>query len=384
MRAPLLLPISIALLAAFPALAQDAPRVLFCSGPCFAVDANGVRTPAPKGTELRLDQRFETGPGAYAQVKLGPDAAMALGDGARVRFDQKNFRDRLIVSLDLGRVRMIGGEAIGKPVTRPVELHTPDGVFVLRNADIEARKVPAGGAAAAMTSVRVNAGEATLRTSQGDALVGKNVVQGVAAGKVVGNVTVPSPSVALPPVREHAALPSPVSGPLALPSMDFAVPPVLRSRELLPTRLVETAKLPPIASLPGATPTLGGPSRAGPTAPKPVLPRGELVPQLPIVTPTGEIKTLTTYVLTDPMLTTSATTSSLQLIDTSTTLSTSSLTSINLTTTTSTSLTDSTVTKISTSPTLVTTTTTTTSTLTTSPLITTTTQPITISPILIR
>ena len=380
MRAPLLLPLSIALLSAFPALAQDAPRVLFCSGPCFAVDANGARTPAPKGTELRPDQRFETGPGAYAQVKLGPDAAMALGDGARVRFDQKNFRDRLIVFLDLGRVRMIGGEAIGKPITRPVELHTPDGTFVLRNADIEATKV-AGSASLAMTSFKVNAGEASLRTGQGDSPVAKGVVQGITRDKLVVGAALPSPTMTFAPPREHAALPSPVGGAIAV--VDSAPPTVLRGGDLMP-KVLQLAANPTIITPPPGTGLIStrGPTGLVATPPKPVVPVGELIPRLPVITPTGELKTLTTYVLTDPVLTTSSTTSSLELIGTSTTLSTSNLSSISLTTT-STSLTDTTVTKISTSPTLVTTTTTTTSTLTTSPISNTTIQPITISPILI-
>jgi hypothetical protein len=372
MRAPLLLPISIALLAAFPALAQDAPRVLFCSGPCFAVDANGVRTPAPKGTVLRPNQRFETGAGGYAQIKLAPDTAMALGESARVRIDQTRLQEPVIVNLDLGRARMLLRE-VGKPI-RPIELHTADGKFLLRDVDVEIRKSQIAAVGSNVTVVKVNAGDAMLRAPQGDISVGKGDLQGIAGGKVLPQ-PIPRTEIALtpPPTRVAMPLDQPVAT-IRLP--DIAVAASLRG-ELAVSPTVR--RLPPTVTAPLPGSIADAPIR-------PVLTTGELVPYTPVITSTGEVKTLTTYVLTDPVLSSTSltTTKSLELVDTSTSLSTSSLSSINLTTTTSTSLTDTTTTMISTSPTLVTTTTTTTSTLSTSPITTTTIQPITISPILIR
>jgi hypothetical protein len=363
MRTPLLLPISIALLSAFPALAQDAPRVLFCSGPCFAVDANGVRTPAPKGTTLRPNQRFETGSGAYAQIKVGGDAAMALGEGARVRFEQ--LGEGMVVNLDLGRMRMIR-ESIGKP-TRPIELNTADGRFVLRDADVEFRKSQIAAAGANLTTVKVNAGGAFLRVPQGDIAVGKGDVQGIAAGKVVN---MPNYQLAIPvPPRQQIS--TPITLPAGAPPPDVAAVPSLRDLPLSPS----IRPLPPSVTAPLPGTIANAPIR-------PVLTIGEVIPYTPVITTTGEIMTLTSYVLTDPALTTSTTTKSLELLDTSSTLSTSSLSSISLTTT-STTLTDTTVTKYTTSPTTLTTTTTTTSSLLTSPTTTTTIQPITISPTLI-
>jgi hypothetical protein len=351
MRAPLLLPISIALLSAFPALAQDAPRVLFCSGPCFAVDANGVRTPAPKGTELRPNQRFETGPGGYAQLKLGADAAMAVGDGARVRFQPAPMQEPMIVNLDVGRARMLLRDGIGKP-TRPIELNTADGRFLLRNADVEVKRTQLANTGN-VTVMKVNAGQAQMRTGSTWTPVATSTVQGVSAGKIISQPIASTEMAPAAPVTRLTAAPTPAP----VPHVQIGLPTI---RPLPPTVT---------AALPGSIAA---------ASPRPVLPRGELIPIQPIITPTGELKTLTNYVLTDPVLTTSTSTRSLELIDTSTT----SLSSISLTTT-STSLTDTTVTKLTTSPTTLTTTSTTTSTLTTSPLTTTTIQPITISPTLI-
>jgi hypothetical protein len=364
MRAPLLLPISLALLASFPALAQDAPKVIFCSGPCFAVDANGVRTPAPKGTELRPDQRFETGPGAYAQVKLGPDAAMALGDGARVRFDQKNFRDSLIVSLDVGRVRMIGGEAIGKPMTRPVELHTADGSFALRNADVEVKKSGTPNTPSALTMMKVNAGDARLRSGRTEVVVPKDGVRGFTAGKPVTRPIAITEIALRPPAR---AVTQPVAV-VPLPNVAIAAP--LRG-DLAVAPIVQPLPRTLTGELPG--------SIVYEPLTKATVSMGDIIPTMPIITPTGEIKTLTTYVLTDPVLTSSTTTTkSIELLDTSTTLSSTSLSSISLTTVSTTS-TDTTLTKLTTSPTTLTTTTTTTSTLSTSPTISTITAPLTLT-----
>jgi hypothetical protein len=187
----------------------------------------------------------------------------------------------------------------------------------------------------------------------------------------------------------------PISQPIARTEMQLLPPPTRavtpREQPLATLRLPDVAAAPPLrgADLP-VTPsikplpqTVARPLPGTiPDAPlKPVVAFGDLVPRLPIITPTGEIKTLTTYILTDPVLTsTSTSTTSLQLLDTSTTLSTSSLTSISLTST-STTLSGTTTTSLTTSPTLLTTTTTT-STLSTAPITTTTIQPITLTPTL--
>jgi hypothetical protein len=204
MRAPfLLLPIAFTTLASMPAVAQEAPRVIFCTGPCFAVDQDGVRTPAPKGTTLREGQRLETGPSAYAQLKLGSDAAVGVGERARVRFDQTGLRDRDVVILDQGRIRMVGGEALGKAATRGVELRTFDGIFALRNADIEVKTSPplAGGTDASFTVVKLNAGDARLLNPQGDIAITKASVQGVTAGKIVTDRPISVADVALQQAR---------------------------------------------------------------------------------------------------------------------------------------------------------------------------------------
>ena len=184
---------------------QDAPRVLFCAGPCFAVDADGVRAPAPKGTTLRPNQRFETGEGAYAQLRLGPDAVIGVGDNARVRFEQ--LPGGPVVNLDLGRLRMIR-ESSGRP-TRPIELNTPDGSFLLRDADVEIKKSPMTSVGANVTAVKVNAGEALLRSPQGDVPVGKENVQGVIGGNVLSQPIPPSEIVLVAPPTGVAA-PAPI------------------------------------------------------------------------------------------------------------------------------------------------------------------------------
>src|SRR5712664_1446947 len=145
MRAPfLLLPIALSTLASMPVAAQEAPRVIFCMGQCTAIDEKGIRTPAPKGTQLRENQRLETGPGTYAQLKMGHDVALGVGERAQVRFDQKSVRGGDVVILDQGRIRMLDGVTIGKPVNRTLELRTTDGRFALRGADIEVKAPPRG------------------------------------------------------------------------------------------------------------------------------------------------------------------------------------------------------------------------------------------------
>jgi hypothetical protein len=179
MRKPLLLaPIALALAIPLTAASQDAPRVLFCSGGCFAVDAKGVRTPAPKGTVLRPGQRLETSAGAYAQVKLSPATAVGISEQASIRLDQN------AVVLDQGRIRMVGAQAFGKPITQPVELRTLDGTVVLRGADIEAKKTDIG--RATPTLVRVNAGDARLGKGPGEIRLPTQAVQGITTGKLAG------------------------------------------------------------------------------------------------------------------------------------------------------------------------------------------------------
>jgi hypothetical protein len=232
----LLLPIAFTTLASIPALAQEAPRVIFCTGSCVAVDQNGVRTPAPKGTTLREGQRLETGAGAYAQLKLGQDAALGVGERAQVRFDQRSVRDRDLVMLDQGRIRMLSGEAIGKAATRALELRTQDGTFALRGADIEARSSQGtAGAGSGLTVVKVNAGDARLLNPQGGIAISKDSVQGIAAGNVVTDKSISVADVALTLSRPGVAaatptalLPEPIRN-LNLPAPTLPLPgPIVR------------------------------------------------------------------------------------------------------------------------------------------------------------
>ena len=201
MRKPTaLLPLALLTLAAFPAAAQEVPRMLFCMGQCYGVQENGVRIPLTKGTELAPGLRLETGPDSYAQVKLGRHTVCGIGERARVRFDQR-VRDRDVVILDQGRIRVIGGDAIGQPDTRPVELHTIDGNFVLRSADIEVKTLPkTGDTVSSPTLVKLNIGEARL----GDLPMTKEGVQGIVGGKILDRA-IPIGDIALPTPRREAA-----------------------------------------------------------------------------------------------------------------------------------------------------------------------------------
>ena len=195
-----LIPIALLTIAAFPVAAQEMPRVLFCMGQCFGVDEAGHRVPVNKGTRLAPGLRLETGPDSYAQVKIGADTACGIGERSRVRFDQR-VRDRDVVILDEGRIRLIGGEAIGRPGLRPVELHTADGKFDLRSADIEVKTLPkTADAPQAPTLVKLNLGEARL----GDVLMTKEAVQGVVGGKILER-TIPIGEIALPTPRREVA-----------------------------------------------------------------------------------------------------------------------------------------------------------------------------------
>lgn len=212
-----LLPLALLMLVACPAAAQEVPRVLFCMGQCFGVDDKGTRIPVTKGTELAPGLRLETGPNSYAQVKLGRDSAFGIGGSARVRFDRR-VPDRDIVILDQGRIRIVGGEAIGRPGTRPVELHTIEGNFVLRNADIEVKTLPkTADTTPAPTLVKLNLGDARM----GDLQVSKDSVQGFVGGKLLERA-IPIGDIALAPRREVAPAPGTEPQPLVkqvLPSI---------------------------------------------------------------------------------------------------------------------------------------------------------------------
>ena len=202
-----LIPLALLAIAAFPAAAQEMPRVLFCMGECFGVDEAGKRVPVTKGTRLAPGLRLETGPDSYAQVKIGTDTACGIGERSRVRFDHRVL-DRDVVILDQGRIRVIGGEAIGRPGLRPVELHTTDGKFDLRSADIEVKTLPkSADAPQAPTLVKLNIGEARL----GDVALTKEAVQGVVGGKVlertiaIGEIALPTPSREAAPAKTGEA-----------------------------------------------------------------------------------------------------------------------------------------------------------------------------------
>lgn len=383
MRALLLLPVSIALFSASPAASQEAPRVLFCSGPCFAVDANGVRTPAPKGTTLRPSQRFETGAGAYAQLKLGADAAIGVGDSARVRFEQ--IPGGTLVNLDDGRLRMIR-ESFGKP-TRPIELNTADGRFVLRDADVEIKKSPMTSVGANVTAVKVNAGEALLRSPQGDLSVGKGSVQGIMGGKVLPN-PISRTEIALVPPPTRANLPKEPVTLVRLP--DLAAAPALHNARVpetvLDARYKTSGIQPPVTKidvmLQAPTVSTDGISTLNRTL-------GDLATVSPTLAGTGTTvdtkiiisdSTLSTTTLSSPLLITQQTTVT---SPTSITVTETAPTLISPTSTTTATLTNTTTVTTTNLTTITPTTTTTTTTLTqpiTSPTIIT--QPIVLQPII--
>ncbi|HZR69478.1 MAG TPA: hypothetical protein VFB01_10565 [Burkholderiales bacterium] len=177
----------------------DLPKLIFCSGQCFAIDEKGVRTPVTKGAILREGVRLETGPGAYAQLKVGQAAELAVSERGRVSFDQKSVGGRDLVILDQGRIRMIAGEAMGKIERRALELRTPDGTFALKSADVEVKRLASGAAASNLTYLKVNNGDASLRQGGIQVALSKDAVQGITAGKVIADRTFSLNEVALPP-----------------------------------------------------------------------------------------------------------------------------------------------------------------------------------------
>lgn len=309
MRAPfLMVPITLALSAPLALLANEAPRVLFCSGNCYAVDASGARTPAPKGTQLAAGQRLETGSGSYAQVKLGGDVVFGVGEKARVRLDGKG------VFLDEGRIRVVGEQN-----SQPVELRTDDSTFVLRGADIEMKKSGPSGPASPVL-VKLNAGDASVS----GAALSNGGVQLVTAGSVIPGAPLLAPALA-DTTRITA------TGPVAQVGVPFRpLPGRLTPVTLPPVKLPLIAKgtvVPPTLTLPPAIQRI-------PRAPDaPVLPLASRLLSAPVInTTTGEITTLNTAIILTVQPTYSYTTISPALISptlttstTSTTFSTSSL-----------------------------------------------------------
>jgi hypothetical protein len=230
------------LLAAYPAAAQEVPRVLFCMGECFGVDDKGTRIPVTKGTELAPGLRLETGPNSYAQVKLGRDSAFGIGERARVRFDRRVL-DRDIVILDQGRIRIVGGEAIGRPGTRPVELQTIEGNIVLRNADIEVKTLPrTTDTAPAPTLVKLNLGDARI----GELPVTKDAVRGFAGGKLLEKA-IPIGDIALTPRRDVAPAPGTEPRPLVKPTLPSIGLPLPETKLSMPPQKVLVPKLDVVA-----------------------------------------------------------------------------------------------------------------------------------------
>jgi hypothetical protein len=207
MRASILLvPIALSTLASMPVAAQEAPRVIFCMGQCTAIDEKGIRTPAPKGTQLRENQRLETGPGAYAQLKVGPNVALGVGESAQLRFDQKSVRGGDVVFLDQGRIRMLDGATIGKPGPRTLELRTTDGNFALKGADVEVKTPPrSASGASSLTFVKLNVGDARLLNPQGQIAVARDGVQGFTGGKAITGKSISAAEVAMTPSRAGTA-----------------------------------------------------------------------------------------------------------------------------------------------------------------------------------
>ncbi len=312
MRTPfLLLPITLALAAPLSVMADEG-RVIFCSGDCFTLDANGLRTPARKGTQLAPGERLETGPSSYAQVKLGSDLAFGVGERARVRLDPKG------VFLDEGRIRVVGEQN-----ARPVELRTDDSTFVLRGADIEMKKSGPTGPASPLL-VKLNAGDASV---SGAALTNGGV-QLVSAGGVIPGAPLPASEMT---GRSRGGASGPVAQlgiPGGLAQLPFRPAPVALPPLSLPLVSMAPVVRPPTINLPPAVKTI---PRAPEPSPLPLAPRLLAAPV--INTSTGEILTLSTALILTVDPTYSYTTLS------STSLSTSTLS----TSTTTTSLTDTTI-----------------------------------------
>lgn len=341
-----LIPLAVLTFAAFPVAAQEAPLVLFCQGQCFGVDEAGQRVPVTKGTRLAPGLRLETGPDSYAQVKLGADTACGIGERSRVRFDQR-VRDRDVVILDQGRIRLIGGEAIGRPGLRPVELHTTDGKFDLKSADIEVKSLPKSAQSpAAPTLVKLNVGEARL----GDIAFSREAVQGISAGKVleraipIGEIALPTPRREAAPARPGDATQPAVRPPLALqpiavlpqPAPVLTVEPVKVSAAILSPELLNSSlliKSPTLSTAAVSTLLVSDPAQTV----KPYVPpvsSSMLVTAAPIQTSTLGTTSLNNIALNLQTTSTAPTTTTSTTLTTTTQLTTTTFTLQPLTTTT--------------------------------------------------
>jgi hypothetical protein len=301
MRSPLLL-ISLAGLAIHAPLvaAQEAPRVLFCAGQCTAVDQKGVRTPAPKGTQLRPGQRLETGPGSYAQLKIG-QGAVGIGEQARLGLDAAGGAD--VVTLERGRVRVLDGESFGGiGGARSLQLRTADGNLALRGADIEVRGVSRAEQGEAMTLVKLNAGDARLVSLQGDVALKTDSVQSLSGGSLTGQTF---PVSAIAPIAPAITGRTPTSAPLTLSAPVLAIAPTFT----MPARI--DATLPA-----GSVPKLGN------FAPPAVLTLSDALVGLPVKDPTTDqtVPLATAYKnVTSPSLTTTTPTTTTTNTNTATT-----------------------------------------------------------------
>jgi len=313
MRSPILL-ISLAGLAIHTPLvaAQDAPRVLFCAGQCTAVDQKGVRTPAPKGTQLRPGQRLETGPGSYAQLRIG-QGAVGVGEQARLGLDAAGGAD--VVTLERGRVRVLDGESFGgRGSVRPLQLQTPDGNLALRGADIEVRGVPRAEQGEAMTLVKLNAGDARLVSLQGDVGLKTDSVQSLSRGTVLARTF---PVTAIAPIAPAVTGRTPTATPLTIAPLTLSAPVLaIAPTFTMPARIDATLQA-------GSVPKLGN------FAPPAIVTSGDVVATIPVRDPTsGQTVPLATAVKTStlstptPTTTTTTTTIAPTTIKTISTLST--------------------------------------------------------------
>jgi hypothetical protein len=306
-------PLALLGLTVIPAAAQEAPpRVIFCMGQCFGVGDKGTRVPVTKGTELAPGLHLETGPDSYAQVKLGKDSACGIGERARVRFDRRG-RDRDVVILDQGRIRVLGGDLIGRPIARPVELHTADGNFILRSADIEVKSLPKVGLAPALTLVKLNLGDVRL----GDVPVTTDVVHGIVGGKVLDK-DIPIGDIALPTPSREPAGPTAAAGKFASPPI-FALPvvnlPALESKPILTPIAVSPAIVSPeFSKTTLASPTLATTTllKTDPTLvyTQPIVPASSLILAQPVTTSSGttSLNTIAKDIQASPPTTTPTTT----------------------------------------------------------------------------
>jgi len=279
------------LLGSLPVAAQDAPRVLFCSGACFAVDAKGMRVPVTKGSELAPGQRLETGPNGYAQVRLGQQAAIGVSEQARVRFEPNT------VVLDEGRVRLVGGAAIGRPDSVPVQLRTGDGTLVLRSPDVEVKKTSLPGAVAAPTLVKLNNGEAGLRSGQGQIPLPRQDVQGISDGKLLSRGAVPANGLD-PAARPRLASAPARTAPVAAALTPVRIPAPLTRDEIVLSPTISPTLSPTILS---TTTTLAT------TSFTPVVSTGDTLLRQPIVDSTTGTTTTLTQIISEPVLTTTTT-----------------------------------------------------------------------------